>query len=297
LPGRGVPEAIVLIQGAIAGGAKWYVRTDVKGFFQTIPKPNIEQFLRANLANDPEFVGVFMRALDTELENEAEVRAVIDLFPIGPIGVPQGSALSALCANIVLREFDAKLNGRGLCTVRYLDDFVILGPNRSAVLKGWERAQDMLKAFGMECHDPSAGGPKAGMGEIAKGFEFLSFHIDEGDVYPSSEARQKFLTDLRDAIGSARTAILAAKDEPRRAEPRFIQSLELLDRKIRGWGDAFAATTKRLVLAQLDGEIDKIVAGYLGWFGRVRRSRSPTHQRRLMGIALLVDTKDRAEKS
>jgi RNA-directed DNA polymerase len=156
LPGRGVPEAIDLIATAIENGATWYVRSDLKNFFQVIPKPQIKAFLQANVS-DEVFVELFMSALSTELSNEEEVRELIRLFPVGEIGVPQGSALSALCANIILSAFDKKLNGRGILTVRYLDDFVILGPNKSAVEKAWLVAVTDLKALGMECHDPAQG--------------------------------------------------------------------------------------------------------------------------------------------
>ena len=109
-----------------------------------------------------------------------------------------------------------------------------------------------MKSLGMECHDPSAATGKAAMGEIAGGFDFLSFRIDHESIFPSRKARTNFLGDLCDTITNAKKTINAVKDDPRRAEPRFIQSLDLLDRKIRGWGDAFSATTKRVVLAQLD---------------------------------------------
>ena len=289
LPGRGVPEAVALISGAITNGARWFVRSDLKKFFQTIPKPRVEEFLRANIS-DTRFVDLFMQALATELDNEDEVREHIQLFPLRDVGVPQGSSLSALCANIVLSELDAELNGRGIVMVRYLDDFVILGRSKKAVLKTWNRAVAILKSLGMECHDPNAGTGKAAMGEVANGLEFLSFHIDDKHIYPSTGACIEFMNDLHDTIRDAKKAISAVKDEPRRAEPRFVQSLVLLDRKIRGWGDAFRATTMRLLLAQLDAKIDKILAEYLSWFSRVRRGRSMTHQRRLTGIALLIDT-------
>ncbi|MGH6823492.1 MAG: reverse transcriptase domain-containing protein [Methylocella sp.] len=292
LPGRGVPQAIGLISAAIANGAKWFVRSDLKKFFQTIPKPKVQEFLRSNIA-DPEFVNLFMQALATELENEDEVRELIHLFPLGEEGVPQGSALSALSANIVLAKFDEELNGRGMTTIRYLDDFIILGQTRNTTIKSWTSAQKILKSLNMECHDPNAGTGKASTGTIAADVDFLSYHIDDKSIYPSKEAREKFLRDLRDTIRNARKAISSVKDEPRRAEPRFIQSLSLLDRKIRGWGDAFSATTMGLIFTQLDSEIDKIVEAYLHWFGRVRRGRSLKHQRRLLGIALLTDTENK----
>ncbi len=156
---------------------------------------------------DIEFIELFMRALATELENENEVRELIHLFPLGEEGVPQGSALSALCANIVLVDFDVELNGRGITTVRYLDDFIILGCNKRATLKAWASAQKILKSLNMDCHDPSESTGKASMSLIAQGVEFLSFHIDENGIYPSKKVRADFLNDLRDAIHASKKAI------------------------------------------------------------------------------------------
>ena len=127
------------------------------------------------------------------------------------------------------------------------------------------------------------------MGAISGGFEFLSFHIDTRDIRPSKGAQAEFIRDLRMTISVEKREIGGARDALRRAEPRFAQSLTLLDRKIRGWGDAFSATTMRLVLAQLDAKIDSMFDDYLRWFGRVRHGKSATHQRRLMGVALLID--------
>jgi len=292
LPGRGVAEAIDLITAAIGDGARWYVRSDIQNFFQAIPKPTIETILRANIA-DTQFVELFMRALATELSNEAEVRDMISLFPIGDIGIPQGSALSAFCANLVLADFDTELNRRGIRTIRYLDDFVILGPSGRAVTRAWERAKAILGSMDMKCHDPSTASAKAGIGEITNGFDFLSFHITDRHTYPSDAARTKFLAEIRETVADAKREIAAAGNEPRRAEPRYIQSLALLDRKIRGWGDAFSSATLRVVLAQLDDQIEVMVGQYMSWFGRFVRGRGKQHRRRLTGIALLADSKRR----
>jgi RNA-directed DNA polymerase len=289
LPDRGVPEAIDIISKALGEGARFFVRSDIKKFFQTIPKTEVEAFLRKNIT-DERFVDLFMEALATELENESEVRELLHLFPRGPIGVPQGSALSVLCANIVLADFDRELNDKGITTVRYLDDFVILGRNQQSVTKAWNRAQQILHSIDMECHDPSLGTGKAAKGPINSGFDFLSFRIDGIDVYPTKAARDEFLEDLRRVFRESRNAITSIGEEPRRAEPRFVQFLDLMDRKIRGWGDAFRATTKRVVLAQLDAEIDRLLAQSMTWFGRVRKNQSTVRQRRLMGVGLLNDT-------
>ncbi|MGD0563079.1 MAG: reverse transcriptase domain-containing protein [Roseiarcus sp.] len=289
LPRRGVPEAIALIMRSMDEGAKWFVRSDLKDFFTHIPKPLIRTFLLDNIA-DVAFVDLFMAALETELSNPEAVREWIDLFPLGDEGVPQGSALSALCANIVLHEFDKQLNGRGVTTVRYLDDFVILAPTKKAADKTWKRAATILKLLGLEAHDPALNTGKAAQGEIKDGFAFLSFQIGHRQFAPSREAKTKFLDDLQKTIREAKKQIVQLGVPARRAEPAFVQSLALVDRKVRGWGDAFRSTTQRNEFDQLDREIDRLIDGYLRWFREKTRSAAPRERRRKMGIAVLLDT-------
>lgn len=289
LPGRGVPEAIQRIRKAIDDGARWYVRSDLKNFFTRIPKPKIETYLSANVSDRP-FVTLFMEALATELANEEAVREDLDLFPIGKIGVPQGSALSALCANIVLADFDTTLNGRGITTIRYLDDFVILGPTKRVVEKAWDIALKLLSDIGLDAHDPTAGTGKASKGEIASGFDFLSFHIDSTHAGPSAEAQRKLLESARTLIRQAKKIIQEAGNTPRRAEPMFLQNLTLLDRKIRGWGDAFSSTTLRVAFAQLDDQIDALINDFIRWFSRQSKTSNTKIRRRRLGMALLIDT-------
>jgi hypothetical protein len=88
-PGRGVPEAIASITSAIAGGATHYALSDMKDFFPCVPRAEVAEFLRANV-NDDEFVELFARALETELENRDALEEWLDLFPLSDIGVAQG---------------------------------------------------------------------------------------------------------------------------------------------------------------------------------------------------------------
>lgn len=57
-----------------------------------------------------------------------------------PVGVPQGSPLSPLLANIYLHPFDAGLTRRGYAVVRYADDWVILCENEDQAEQGYNEA-------------------------------------------------------------------------------------------------------------------------------------------------------------
>ncbi len=153
IPGRGVKSALDLVADAITRGAGYYARSDIEGFFTKIPKRLVKDFLRAHV-KDQEFLGLFEGALETELENLDELAEHRSLFPIGDNGVAQGSALSTLAGNIVLTEFDRVLNGRNILCVRYVDDYIILGPDESRVKKAFESSQELLRKFQMRAYSP-----------------------------------------------------------------------------------------------------------------------------------------------
>jgi RNA-directed DNA polymerase len=288
--GKGCGDAMRIITDAIARGSRWFVRSDLKNFFVQVPKHRVETFLNENVA-DEVFVELFMNGLRTELSNEDEVRALLHLFPLDDLGVPQGCALSALCGNIVLEEFDRVLNGRGITTVRYLDDFIILGPTKEAVDKAWRKAVVILAGLGMEAHDPDIGSGKASRGRIdQEGVDFLSFHIKGTTTCPSRAARASLLEKLRVTIREDKRAIRGQGLAERRAERRFAQSLVTLDRQIRGWGDAFKISTQRVIFNQIDEQINKLLEEYWRWFQRQAVGQPSLAFRRLTGVSVLADT-------
>lgn len=291
IPGRGSPEAVELIQRAIRNGATHYVRSDIKDFFTKVPIPDVLAFLMAQ-TGDGAFIEFVKSALVVELSNEEEpkVREWISLFPTGDVGVPQGSSLSALCANVVLREFDAEFNSRGLTTVRYIDDFVMLGTSERSLRRAWTAVVNHLDHLGLEAHPPIPGSAKATAGLTKNGFDFLSFRFHDGKISPSRTAKQKLLEAISSAIRDTRRVIRATASAPRRAEPRLVQALSSIDRHIRGWGDAFKNVDQRLEFSQLDQEIQRAVGQFVGSFFKAAPEVMTPERMRALGIALLADT-------
>ncbi|SDX55006.1 Retron-type reverse transcriptase [Albimonas donghaensis] len=291
IPGRGAQSAVRLIQGAVEGGGRHFIRSDIRDFFTRVPTGQVIEFVRAQTRED-QFADLIVRGLRVELENADDplVREWLSLFPDGEIGVPQGSSLSAFCANVVLAEFDAALNDRGITMVRYIDDFVILGPNQRAVNKAWERGLKILNGLGLEAHTPRRGGAKASFGDSADGFDFLSFHFRGCQVGVSRDAKQRLIQEVRGDLSKARRDIGRSTKLPRRAEPRFAQALVAVDRKVRGWGDSFRIVDQRVQFSQVDEVISDEVERFIRWYVR-QSAEAPSGERmRSLGVALLADT-------
>lgn len=214
------------------------------------------------------------------------------MFPLGAEGIAQGSPLSPLIGNILLREFDAKMNGRGIVCIRYIDDFVLLGPSPSALRKAFANAQGELSRFGMTAYDPETNTGKASMGRVSDGFEFLGCHIKPGLVQPCRSARQSILDAVDEVYERGRKALKKALTTTGRDVPkqRYAQTEVEIDDILRGWGHAFAFCNGRGVFHDLDRIIDEKRSGFGRFNKQLGESQSPEVRRRLAGVFLLGDT-------
>jgi RNA-directed DNA polymerase len=192
LEGRSVRHAMEAIVGAVNAGAQIYARSDIQDFFSNIPKSDVEKALH-QLIDDGAFVDLIMRALEVELENLQELGANKQFFPLHEIGVAQGCCLSPFIGNVLLRDFDRQMNCRGIVCFRYVDDFVILGPDSRSTRRAFSSAQKTLEKLGLTVYDPFADSDKAKMGPVESGFEFLGCRIRPGMISPSKAAKHRLL--------------------------------------------------------------------------------------------------------
>lgn len=290
-PGRGVPDAVALVYKTLRTGARVFAYSDVKDFFPCVPRHEVVTFLKSSIDDQP-FLELFEAALKTEIDNRSDIDRWLALFPIYEIGVAQGSLLSALVGNLALRHFDARLNNNGLTTVRYLDDFAILGPDRDRVSNGFCEAQSELARLGMSCYEPNDGSQKAFLGYADNGFDFLGCHIHPDGVSPARRAQRKLLRDVSATIakGKAQIRNLRANPSRRRTEFAYAQTLVQIDRTVRGWGDAYRFVSNRLPFSQMDIELDRLLDDFQHWFRRNVGQAETRTKRRMQGIALLADT-------
>lgn len=289
-PGRGVPDAVRAVAKQIRAGARFVALSDVKDFFPCVPRDDVVTLVRANTA-DLRFASLFEAALVTELSNADSLTRWLDLFPLGERGVAQGSLLSVLAGNLALRHFDQRLNVPPVTTIRYLDDFAILGTTAQGVHQGFATAQGELAGLGMSCYAPEDGSQKAWLVPVERGFDFLGCRIHRDGISPSRRARRQLL----DAVARALSWGVQESDSPGRnhsgglTRQGYLQVLAQVDRQIRGWGNAFRFITNRAAFAQLDREIDELLAGYRARFQRQARRLAPSERRRREGITLLGD--------
>jgi retron-type reverse transcriptase len=292
IQGRGQPDALRALYQKIDAAAEYYLRSDIESFFTRIPKPTIVETV-AGLIEDKEFVALFQKAITTELSNLEALGADKDLFPIHEIGVAQGSCLSPLIGNILLSEFDTELNGGNVTCLRYIDDFIIVGPSREAVRKAFKKARALLKQHGLTAYDPKTDPSKAQEGPVKKGLTFLGCDIRPGMIRPNKGAYTRLLISIDTLFQSSMNAM----HDPnllRYKRQSLSETLYAANNIIRGWGNQYSFCNDTHLLDQLDVQLDDAIKKYIGRYDAQRKKKetsSAQDRRRLLGVHLLADSK------
>jgi len=272
----------------------WYVRADISGFFDGIPRDKVKEKISLYV-NDGPFLELLDRATSVTLQNEEALGEDRKLFPTDSDGVAQGSPLSPLLGNILLYDFDREFNQRGIQCFRFIDDFIIFGRSDRNVRRAFEHAKEHLRSFGLKCHDPfdpNTPAEKATAGNVKSGFVFLGYHILPGQLQPSDKARKSIIAKLTKIVESGKLGIQGALNEENSyaCRQRYVQTLDRMDRVIRGWGDAFAYTNARDTLTDLDRKIDGQIKNFDTWYMKKARGVSDRQKRRALGVGLLFDS-------
>ncbi|MDN7735259.1 MULTISPECIES: reverse transcriptase domain-containing protein [Burkholderia] len=296
----GVAKAI---ERAYRAGIKhaYYVRTDIKDFFTQVPR---EQLLAqiTDQTGDPEFNRLLVSATAVELSNLAELKQHGDIFPLAERGVAQGSCLSPLLCNLFMHQMDEMLNTMPFEAVRYIDDVIIFGPNRSQVRKALKMLKEQLAQYGLDAYEPPARGAqrtgteKAAEGETSRGFSFLGCDVTTDAIRPGKKARSSLIEKVRKlyATGVASQRHLkAVSGEPFSAkdDPTLLYTLWRVSNTVRAWGGAFSFCTDMRVFRHLDAELNGEYVAFRDHWKRRVKDLSQADRQRLIGVQLLEDVK------
>ena len=123
-PNRSAKEAVLKVKEYAEQGYTYAVVLDLSKYFDTINHEILINLLRKNI-KDERVVQLIKRYLKS---GGMENGVVIDTEE----GSPQGGNLSPLLANIYLNEFDQEFLKRGVPSIRYADDIVLLAKSKRA---------------------------------------------------------------------------------------------------------------------------------------------------------------------
>ena len=168
-PKRGCKEALRRVDTLLKQGYSWVVDADLKSYFDTIPRPELLERVKAKIAD-----GRVLKLLEAFLTQG--VREEMNLWT-PEAGTPQGAVISPLLSNIYLDALDHEMAGKGFEMVRYADDFVVLCGTEGEAQQALEAVQRWTAQAGLTLHPVKTRIVDATQ---AGGFDFLGYHFERG---------------------------------------------------------------------------------------------------------------------
>jgi len=161
-PGRSRVNAKDAILRAYQNGYRWVYEADIDDFFDSVDHTRLHTRLVALLGADP-LVSLILQWMAAPVRYQ-------DQLISRSAGLPQGSPLSPLLANLLLDDFDHDLAHAGFRLVRYADDLVVLCRDRPEAEAAQTAVQGSLASTGLAI-DPA----KSRITTFEHGFRYLGF--------------------------------------------------------------------------------------------------------------------------
>jgi hypothetical protein len=284
----GVRDAIKCAITAIRGGSGYFISSDISDFFTQIPKSEVLKKIEPHV--DDNFLQILKLAMAVELKASAEIKGYEEKFPIGELGVAQGCCLSPIAGNILLSDFDETMNSNEIVCIRYIDDFILFGPDQKTTRAAFARAKAILKKRGLSCYDPLDRSGKAFEGSISKPFNYLGCTIENEVISPSKDTQKKLL----DSIAKDLNESLGRLKDPKKCmelNKSYIETLDRVGFRTRSWGNQYAFCNDKNFRSNLDQKISDSISQYSRRFMKIYRAASAEDKRRLLGVFALVDCK------
>lgn len=175
--GRNRMQARDRIQSLVRQGYDWFFEADIDNFFDSVSAERVGHRLQSLLTDDP-VIDLILQWISAPVryQNQTYSRT----------GLPQGSPLSPLLANLVLDDFDHDLSAAGFQPVRFADDFVIPCRSREQAEAAAERVRLSLAEKGLRLN-----ADQSRVGRFADGLKFLGYRFINDLAVPSPRRRAR----------------------------------------------------------------------------------------------------------
>ncbi|MBI4264840.1 MAG: CRISPR-associated endonuclease Cas1 [Acidobacteria bacterium] len=225
--------------------AAWVVTADIEKFFDNVEHRVLAQQLR-NVGLD-----------------EVGVRLILK-WPLVPVddrgrwyqpvkGLPRGSPVAPVLANLYLTGFDIALEAEGFTHVRYADDFVVLAPDEEEAQRGLRYVSTYLGSKLRLRIKPA----KTQLAPADAGFTFVGFRFTRETWTVPTESVDRFKNEVINLLGEAgpRSLVDAAKSH---------------NDVVRGWRNYYCGNSSEMdrQLSELDAWRSDQCAAYLKRAGK-----------------------------
>lgn len=235
-PNRCCEQAVIKALEYFNDGYDWIVDIDLQSFFDEVNQDKLMAIIHKTIKDD-DVISLIRKFLQSGVMEKGIIQETKK-------GTPQGGNLSPLLSNIMLNELDKELEKRGLNSVRYADDCLIMVRSEKAANRVMESITTFItKKLGLKVNVEKS--KIARPNEIKYlGFGFYK-KINQNIWRPKPHIKsvQKFKTKLRDILVRSRSISL---------DERLLKLKQL----IYGWVNYFRiADMKTLLVKEIDPNI------------------------------------------
>ena len=218
-PGRGCKDALRRVQSLLRDGWKWVVDADIQSFYDTIDHGRLLAEVAKEVA-DGKVLGLIEALL-----GQPVMEATAKWTP--EEGIPQGSTVGPLFANVYLHPLDKAMARIGWEVTRYADDLVILCRNEGEARAALRRLREETAKLGLTLHPEKT----RVVNVRQEGFDFLGYRFEGKRLQP----REKSLASFKDRV----------RELTRRRDGNSLPTIiERLNAMLRGWFEYFKHSRK-----------------------------------------------------
>jgi CRISP-associated protein Cas1 len=162
--GRSIRQIVDRIEMLKRQGYRWVVEADIEQFFDRIPHEALLRELRM-IIHDKSVIELIAMWISTPIIDDGKLQD-------STIGVPQGSPISPMLANLYLDHLDEALLDEDFALIRYADDFIVLTKTQGRAEEALELTTDVLRSLELKLNPL-----KTRVVSFDQGFQFLGWNF------------------------------------------------------------------------------------------------------------------------
>lgn len=217
-PGRSHLQAAQQVKQWHQRGYDWVFEADISNYFANILHPRLLSELRESV----DFIWV-LDLIGSWLNCGVLTRQGI---VVPSKGIPQGSVIAPLLANIYLDDFDEFFNDSPFKLVRYADDFVVLAKSEKRILDVQEDIKNLLETMGLNLNPT-----KSQITSFRKGFKFLG-HVFVGDLLLPPNRKSNETVPIYGNKNEVKIVRVNSSLKPTALQLAFLESLKTINKPI-----------------------------------------------------------------